>query len=140
MANKGQSRPDLDAITLANMAKVRADRNEHLLAVSLGESALLLAREHSREFVPEILARLSMSYVALSALDRAATSLDEADAIIRGLYKLRPATKPGAARAGRSPPKRGQPKMRTAPIARWWPMPVSPSRRQYHLRRRSYRP
>ncbi|MFZ9482526.1 MAG: hypothetical protein ACO3AV_06480, partial [Ilumatobacteraceae bacterium] len=76
-------RPDLDAITLANMAKVRADRNEELLAVSLGESALDLAREHAPEFVPEILARLASAYVSLSALDRAAAVLDQADGILR---------------------------------------------------------
>jgi len=97
MANKGQSRPDLDAITLANMAKVRSDRNEHLLAVSLGESALLLAREHSREFVPEILARLAISYVALSAVDRAALCLDEADAMIRDREARRRALSPACA-------------------------------------------
>lgn len=68
MANKGQDRPDLDAVTLANMARVRADRHEDLLAVSLGESALALAKEHAPEFVPEILARLAIAYVSLSAL------------------------------------------------------------------------
>jgi len=83
MANKGQDRPDLDAITLANMAKVRADRHEDLLAVSLGESALNLAREHAPELVPEVLARLAMAYTALSTLDRAALCLDEADGIVR---------------------------------------------------------
>lgn len=83
MANKGEQRPDLDAITLANMAKVRADRREELLAVSLGESALELARDHAPEFVPEILARLASAYVALSALDRAAAVLDQADGILR---------------------------------------------------------
>ena len=83
MANKGQDRPDLDAITLANMAKVRADRHEDLLAVSLGESALNLAKEHAPEFVPEILARLAIAYVSLSALDRASSCLDEADGVLR---------------------------------------------------------
>ncbi len=97
MANKGQTRPDLDAITLANMAKVRADRNEHLLAVSLGESALTLAREHSREFVAEILGRLAMSYVALDSLDRAATCLDEAEAVIRDREARRRALSPACA-------------------------------------------
>ena len=83
MANKGEQRPDLDAITLANMAKVRADRHEELLAVSLGESALELARDHAPEFVPEILARLASAYVALSALDRAAAVLEQAEGILR---------------------------------------------------------
>ena len=96
MANKGQERPDLDAITLANMAKVRADRNEELLAVSLGESALALAREHSPEFVPEILARLAMAYTTLAAIDRAAACLDEADGILRDRLDRRAPLSPGS--------------------------------------------
>jgi len=96
MANKGQDRPDLDAITLANMAKVRADRHEHLLAVSLGESALELAKVHSPEFVPEILARLGIAYVSLSALDRAASCLDEADGVLRDRTARRVALSPGS--------------------------------------------
>ncbi len=96
MANKGQDRPDLDAITLANMAKVRADRNEDLLAVSLGESALELASQHAAEFVPEILARLAMAYVSLSALDRAASCLDDADAVLRDRTARRVALSPGS--------------------------------------------
>ncbi|HQZ35323.1 MAG TPA: HD domain-containing protein [Ilumatobacteraceae bacterium] len=96
MANKGQDRPDLDAITLANMAKVRADRHEDLLAVSLGESALELARVHSSEFVPEILARLAIAYVSLSALDRATCCLDEADGVLRDRTVRRVALSPGS--------------------------------------------
>lgn len=96
MANKGQNRPDLDAITLANMAKVRADRHEDLLAVSLGESALALAREHSPEFITEILARLAMAYTALSALDRSAACLDEADGLLRDRTDRRLALSPGS--------------------------------------------
>ena len=96
MANKGQDRPDLDAITLANMAKVRADRNEHLLAVSLGEAAMELAKVHSPEFVPEILARLAIAYVSLSALDRATNCLDEADGVLRDRTARRVALSPGS--------------------------------------------
>ncbi len=96
MANKGQDRPDLDAVTLANMAKVRADRHEDLLAVSLGESALDLAQQHAPEFVPEILARLSMAYVALAALDRAASCLDDADGVLSDRTDRRLSLSPGA--------------------------------------------
>lgn len=97
MANKGQDRADLDAITLANMARVRADRNEHLLAVSLGESALDLARDRSPEFVPEILARLAMAYVTLNSLDRAAACLDEAESVLRDREHRRQALSPAGA-------------------------------------------
>ena len=96
MANKGQNRPDLDAVTLANMAKVRADRHEDLLAVSLGESALVLGKVHAPEFVPEILARLAMAYVALSALDRASACLDEADGVLRDRMERRAPLSPGS--------------------------------------------
>lgn len=96
MANKGENRPGLDAITLANMAKVRADRHENLLAVSLGESALELAKDHAQEFVPEILARLAIAYVALSALDRASNCLDEADSVLRDRTARRVALSPGS--------------------------------------------
>ena len=68
-----------DAITLANMAKVRAERNENLLAVSLGEAALELAREHLPEHVAEILANLAEAYAEMQMLQRANACLDEAD-------------------------------------------------------------
>jgi putative two-component system response regulator len=97
MANKGQDRADLDAITLANMASVRADRNEHLLAVSLGESALSLARDRSPEFVPEIMARLAMAYVTLASLDRAAACLDEAEVVLRDREQRHQALSPASA-------------------------------------------
>jgi putative two-component system response regulator len=96
MANKGQDRPDLDAITLANMAKVRAERGEDLLAVSLGESALTLAIDHAPEFVPEILARLSIAYVALSAHDRATSALDRADEVLHDRETRKQALSPGS--------------------------------------------
>jgi len=96
MANKGEDRPDLDAVTLANMAKVRADRKEELLAVSLGESALALAKEHAPEIVPEILARLAAAYAALNSVDRAASCLDEADGVLRDRTARRVALSPGS--------------------------------------------
>ena len=97
MANKGEDRPDLDAITLANMAKVRADRKEDLLAVSLGESALELARDHAAEFTPEILARLAMAYVSLRALDRAEERLAEAERVLRDRTERHVPLSPGSA-------------------------------------------
>ena len=82
-ANKGLDRADNDVLTLSNMAEVRAGRNENLLAVSLCESALELARDHAPAGVPEILARLGSSYCALGALERAGECLDEAGEILR---------------------------------------------------------
>jgi putative two-component system response regulator len=96
MANRDNHRPDLDAVALANMAKVRADRKEHGLAVSLGEDALALSKAHAAEFVPEILARLAIAYVALAALERAAAALDEADGVLRDRTARRVALSPGS--------------------------------------------
>lgn len=78
-ANRKSARRGFDAITLANMAKVRAERNENLLAVSLGEAALEIAREHLPEHVAEILANLAEAYAELQMLPRANACLDEAD-------------------------------------------------------------
>ncbi|HEY7626059.1 MAG TPA: HD domain-containing phosphohydrolase [Ilumatobacteraceae bacterium] len=78
-ANRKSDRRGFDAITLANMAKVRAERNENLLAVSLGEAALEIARDHLPEHVAEILANLAEAYAALQMLAQAEVCLDEAD-------------------------------------------------------------
>jgi response regulator RpfG family c-di-GMP phosphodiesterase len=78
-ANRKSPRRGFDAITLANMAKVRAERKENLLAVSLGEAALEIAREHLPEHVAEILANLAEAYADLQMLPQANACLDEAD-------------------------------------------------------------
>ena len=78
-ANRKSPRRGFDAITLANMAKVRAERQENLLAVSLGEAALEIAREHLPEHVAEILANLAEAYAELQLLPQADACLDEAD-------------------------------------------------------------
>ena len=78
-ANRKSPRRGFDAITLANMAKVRAERQENLLAVSLGEAALEIAREHLPEHVAEILANLAEAYADLQLLPQANACLDEAD-------------------------------------------------------------
>ena len=77
-SNRQLARPDFDAITLANMAQLRAERKEFFLAVSLGESALELSREHAPGFIPEVLAALGEAYASLSDPVRAATCFDEA--------------------------------------------------------------
>jgi response regulator RpfG family c-di-GMP phosphodiesterase len=78
-ANQKSPRRGFDAITLANMAKVRAERQENLLAISLGEAALEIAREHLPEHVAEILANLAEAYAELHLLPQATACLDEAD-------------------------------------------------------------
>lgn len=78
-ANRSEGRREHEMVTLANMAEVRAQRNEHLLAVSLGESALELARVHYSDWVPRVLAQLATSYCALGAFDQAEACLTEAE-------------------------------------------------------------
>ena len=57
--NRDLGRPDFDAITLANVATLRAERGEHDLAVSTGERALELCRIHAPGFIPEVLAAVA---------------------------------------------------------------------------------
>jgi putative two-component system response regulator len=78
-ANRKSPWRGFDAATLANMAKVRAERQENLLAVSLGEAALEIAREHLPEHVAEILANLAEAYADLHLISQANACLDEAD-------------------------------------------------------------
>lgn len=91
-ANKGLGRPENDAVTLANMAQVRAERNENLLAVSLGEQALELSREHAPSFVPDILARLGEAYGSLAHSARAHACLAEAIELLEQRPDAPPAT------------------------------------------------
>ncbi|MCU1392550.1 MAG: hypothetical protein JWM34_978 [Ilumatobacteraceae bacterium] len=81
-ANRLLVRPDFDAVTLANMARLRAERDDHLLAVSLGESALGLAREHAPKVVPDVLATLGEAYANIGDIERAEACFDEAVAVL----------------------------------------------------------
>ena len=77
-ANRQLARPEVDAITLTNMAELRAQRHEYYLAASLGESALELSRAHSPSFIPDVLANLGEAYASLLNPERAAECFDEA--------------------------------------------------------------
>jgi putative two-component system response regulator len=79
LANKSFVRPDHDLATMANLAELRAARGEHLLAVSLGESALELARVHQPARVARVLVNLARSYGALGAAHQADSCLTEAE-------------------------------------------------------------
>ncbi|CAB4858814.1 unannotated protein [freshwater metagenome] len=81
-ANRQLARPDVDAITLTNMAELRAQRHEYFLAASLGESALELSRAHAPSFIPDVLANLGEAYASLHDLARAAQCFDEALSIL----------------------------------------------------------
>lgn len=101
-ANRVLERPDFDAITLANMAMIRAERREYLLAASLGEQALELSRDHAPGFLPEVLNILGKVYLglgdirgaedtlrqAIEALDRAEADSGEAAPLARAEIQL----------------------------------------------------
>ena len=71
-------RPDLDAITLAHMARLHCDRQEYFLAVSFGESALEQAREHAVEQMPDVLINLGAAYSGVRDSKRSAECLLQA--------------------------------------------------------------
>lgn len=82
-ANAQLDRPDFDAITLANLCSLRAERAEFDHAVELGGRALELCRRHAPAFLPEVLAALAGAHggrgehdVARSLLDTALSMLD----------------------------------------------------------------
>src|SRR5262249_36008653 len=77
-SNRQLDRPDFDAITLANMAELRAERKKIILAVSLGEPVLEFSREHAPGFMPEGLANLGEAYPRLNVQQRAEECFNEA--------------------------------------------------------------
>ncbi len=93
-ANRPLGRPEIDAITLTNMAQLRAQRGEFFLAASLGESALDLSRTHFLSLVPDVLANLGEAYSSLHDRVRAAQCFDEAFHIIEERTLRGPAPAP----------------------------------------------
>lgn len=81
-SNRDLDRPDFDAATLFNMAKLRADRGENLLAVGLASNSLELVRQCAPERVPLVLALVADAYIALDMIGPAEDTLAEADATI----------------------------------------------------------
>lgn len=77
-ANAQLNRPDFDAITLANVASLRAERGEFDEAVEIGERALALCRVHAVGFLPEVLAALAGAYGGRGEFDRARELLNGA--------------------------------------------------------------
>jgi putative two-component system response regulator len=55
---------EIDAVTLGNMSRLRAERQEYLLAVSLGEAALALSHKHPRS-AAGLCAHLASVYLAI---------------------------------------------------------------------------
>lgn len=77
-ANQHLDRRDFDAVTLGNIARLRASRKEFLPAVSLGHRAVELARRHAPDLLTELLADLAEAYVGLADHHKAAECFAEA--------------------------------------------------------------
>ncbi len=69
-------------LILLNIAEVRAERNEHLLALSLAGEALDLSREHAPEYAPQLLTQLASSYCELQMIEQADDYIDEAATLL----------------------------------------------------------
>ncbi len=76
--NEALGRPDVDAMVLGNLARIRGRRGEHLEAIGLGRRAVELARVHAPHLVGSLLADLAEAHVGLSDHDGAAACFVEA--------------------------------------------------------------
>ena len=81
-ANAQLNRPDFDAITLANVSSLRAERGEFDVAIEIGERALALCRLHAVGFLPEVLSALASAYGGRGDFDQARTLLNAAMAML----------------------------------------------------------
>ncbi len=75
-------RPEMVALILGNIARIRSSRSEYLPAVSLGRRAVEIAREHSRSIVTNLLADLAEAYMGLADQQRAAECFTEARRVL----------------------------------------------------------
>jgi putative two-component system response regulator len=76
--NEPLHRPDVDAMVLGNLARIRGRRGEHANAVELGRRAVELARVHAPHLVGSLLADLAEAYVGLRDRTTAAACFAEA--------------------------------------------------------------
>ena len=78
-------RPEMVALILGNIARIRSSRSEYLPAVSLGRRAVEIAREHSPSIVTNLLADLAEAYMGLADQDKAAECFAEARRVLAQL-------------------------------------------------------
>ena len=76
------ARPEMVALILGNIARIRSSRSEYLPAVSLGRRAVEIAREHSPSIVTNLLADLAESYMGLADQQKAAECFAEARGVL----------------------------------------------------------
>ena len=75
-------RPEMVALILGNIARIRSSRSEYLPAVSLGRRAVEIAREHSPSIVTNLLADLAEAYMGLADHEKAAECFAEARRVL----------------------------------------------------------
>jgi putative two-component system response regulator len=80
-------RPEMIALILGNIARIRSSRSEYLPAVSMGRRAVEIAREHSPSIVTNLLADLAEAYMGLADHQKAAECFAEARRVLSQLYE-----------------------------------------------------
>ncbi len=75
-------RPEMVALILGNIARIRSSRSEYLPAVSLGRRAVEIAREHSPSIVTNLLADLAEAYMGLADHQKAVACFTEARRVL----------------------------------------------------------
>jgi putative two-component system response regulator len=80
-------RPEMVALILGNIARIRSSRSEYLPAVSMGRRAVEIAREHSPSIVTNLLADLAEAYMGLADHQKAAECFAEARRVLAQLYE-----------------------------------------------------
>jgi putative two-component system response regulator len=78
--NEALGRPELDAMVLGNLARIRGRRGQYLHAVGLGRRAVELARQHAPNLVGSLLADLAEAHVGLDDHEGAERCFAEARA------------------------------------------------------------
>ncbi len=76
--NEALGRPDVDAMVLGNLARIRGRRGEYPVAAELGDRAVTLARIEAPHLVGSLLADLAEAHAGLGDRRAAADCFDEA--------------------------------------------------------------
>lgn len=84
-ASEPFGRPEMVALILGNIARIRSSRSEYLPAVSMGRRAVEIAREHSPSIVTNLLADLAEAYMGLADHHKAAECFAEARRVLAQL-------------------------------------------------------
>ncbi|MEO6653420.1 MAG: tetratricopeptide repeat protein, partial [Ilumatobacteraceae bacterium] len=84
-ASEPFGRPEMVALVLGNIARIRSSRSEYLPAVSMGRRAVEIAREHSPSIVTNLLADLAEAYMGLADHQKATECFAEARRVLAQL-------------------------------------------------------